>query len=134
MSLADSLAGQPEFIATIMGRHTLIRNFRSGLYLETFLVSAVSALLAIRLYLYLAGYPQLGGGGLHIAHMLWGGLMMVAAIIVSLAFISKSAHEIAAILAGLGFGTFIDEVGKFVTSDNNYFFRPAIAIIYITFI
>src|SRR5438105_3470241 len=28
----------------------------------------------------LSGYPQVGGHGLHIAHMLWGGLLMVLAI------------------------------------------------------
>ncbi len=38
--------------------------------------------------------PELGGHGLHIAHLLWGGF-------------------------------FIDELGKFITQDNDYFFKPA---------
>ena len=40
--------------------------------LENFLISAVTAVLLVRLFLYLTGYPQLGGAGLHIAHLLWG--------------------------------------------------------------
>ncbi|MEJ7618642.1 MAG: hypothetical protein WKF30_17115 [Pyrinomonadaceae bacterium] len=59
---------------------------------------------------------------------------MLGALIVVLSFISKRAQTAAAILGGIGFGTFIDEVGKFVTSDNDYFFRPAVAIIYVIFI
>lgn len=112
----------------------LIRNFRAGVNLQHFLVAAVASVLVIRLFLQLTGYPQIGGGGLHIAHMLWGGLFMLAALIVVLSFISKYAQTAAAILGGVGFGTFIDEVGKFVTSDNDYFFRPAVSIIYVTFI
>jgi len=48
-----------------------IRNLDADVHLEIFLVAAVAAILGIRLYLKLAGYPQLGGGSLHIAHMLW---------------------------------------------------------------
>lgn len=111
-----------------------IRNFEAGIYLESFLVAAVASLLAIRLFLQITGYPQIGGGELHIAHMLWGGLLMLASIIILLSFLSKASARLAAILGGIGFGTFIDEVGKFVTSDHNYFFQPAVALIYVTFI
>ncbi len=111
-----------------------VRNFDAGVYLESFLVAAVASVLVIRLFLELTGYPQIGGGGLHIAHMLWGGLLMLASIIVLLSFLGKWAMQLAAVAGGAGFGTFIDEVGKFVTSDNDYFFQPAVAMIYVTFI
>lgn len=102
--------------------------------METFLVSAVAAVLLIRGYLRLAGYPQIGGSGLHIAHVVWGGLLLLVSVTVLLSFVSRLAREIAAILGGLGFGTFVDEVGKFLTQQNDYFFRPAIAIIYVVFV
>jgi hypothetical protein len=105
--------------------------------LENFLVSAVASVLAIRLYLSLTEYPIIqigGGGGLHLAHMLWGGLLMLISMFMLLGFLSRPAHEIAAVLGGIGFGTFIDELGKFVTLDNNYFYKPTTAIIYVTFI
>jgi hypothetical protein len=110
------------------------RSFYGEDLLENFLVSAVASVLLIRLILSLTGYPQIGGAGLHIAHMLWGGLLMLAAIFIALGFLSRPAHEWAAVLGGIGFGAFIDEMGKFLTNDNNYFFQPTIAIIYVTFI
>jgi hypothetical protein len=115
-------------------RLRLIRNVDAGSYLECFLVAAVAAVIGIRFYLELTGYPQIGGHGLHIAHMLWGGLFMVAAIVLLLAFLGSRLQYAAAIVGGLGFGTFIDELGKFITSDNNYFFQPTIAMIYVIFV
>lgn len=111
----------------------LVRNVDAGQLLENFLVSAVGALLAIRFYLALTGYPQIGGHGLHVAHMLWGGLLMLVALVMGFAFLGKRVQHAASIIGGLGFGTFIDELGKFITSDNNYFFHPTIAIIYVIF-
>ncbi len=109
------------------------RNVRSRELLELFLLSAISSLLIVRLYLHAAGYPQLGHGGLHIAHMLWGGLLMVCSVTLLLAYLGKRTQRIAVIVGGIGFGVFIDEIGKFVTRDNNYFYRPAVGIIYAVF-
>jgi len=102
--------------------------------LEYFLISAVCSVLGIRMFLQLTSFPQLGGAGLHIAHMLWGGLLMLAAIVVFASFINSQSKVLASILGGLGFGAFIDELGKFVTADNNYFYKPTIGFIYIIFI
>jgi hypothetical protein len=111
-----------------------IRSSEAGRFLESFIVAADASVLAIRLFLSLTGYPHISGGGLHVAHVLWGGLLMLAAIIILISFLGRAAERVAAILGGMGFGMFIDEVGKFITSDNNYFFRPAVALIYVTFI
>ncbi len=111
-----------------------MRNAEASLLLESFFIAAVVSFLAIRAFLAVAGYPQLGANGIHIAHLLWGGLLMLAALLLLLAYLDRSVHHVAAVVAGLGFGTFVDEIGKFVTADNDYFFRPAVAVIYVTFV
>ncbi|MDQ6794862.1 MAG: hypothetical protein M3067_08620 [Chloroflexota bacterium] len=112
----------------------LTRNAEAPLLFESFFVAAVGSFLGIRSFLALTDYPRIGSNGIHIAHMLWGGLLMLLALMLLIAFLDRSVHHLAAVIAGLGFGTFIDEIGKFVTADNDYFFRPAVALIYVLFV
>jgi hypothetical protein len=111
-----------------------IRNVYAGGILEVFMVTAVASILLIRAFLSLTGYPQVSGGGLHIAHVLVGGIFMLASMILLMAFLDRSSRNFAAVIGGFGFGAFIDELGKFITSDNNYFFQPTVGLIYVVFI
>jgi hypothetical protein len=101
---------------------------------ETFLICAVGTILGMRLYLVATGYSQFGGGGLHIAHLLWGGALLAVAVLLTVSLITRASRRVAAVLGGVGFGLFIDEIGKFVTSDNDYFFQPTIALIYVALV
>jgi hypothetical protein len=101
--------------------------------IDTFVVSGVVTILATRAYLSIADYPQIGGDNLHIAHVLFGGFFLVLALLLLL--LSERPNKLlAAFLGGVGFGLFIDEVGKFVTNDNDYFYEPAVGIMYICFL
>ena len=119
---------------TIAPLRRLTRNIEAPLLFETFFVAAVASFLGIRWFLAATGYPKIGSNGLHIAHMLWGGLLLLLAVLLLIGFLDRTVGHVAAAVAGLGFGTFIDEIGKFVTSDNDYFFRPSIALIYGVFV
>jgi hypothetical protein len=111
-----------------------LRSIYAGSLLEDFFVSAVGSVLAIRLYLIVTGYGQLTLGPLHIAHLAWGGLFMLAGLVILLGTLNRRAQALAAIVGGVGFGAFIDELGKFITKENDYFFQPTIALIYVIFI
>lgn len=112
----------------------MFRRANADTHLILIIVGFAFSVLGIRAYLYLTGYPQLGGGGLHIAHMLWGGLAMFAAATTILLYRGLFLSRIAAFVIGVGWGFFIDEVGKFITDNNDYFFAPAAVIIYIIFL
>ena len=98
------------------------------------LFSFVATVSIVRSYLALMGYPQIGSGTLHIAHVLWGGLILYIAAILPLIYLNPRIHTLCAILSGVGMGLFIDEVGKFITRQYDYFFPAAAPIMYIFFL
>ena len=110
-----------------------LRNADRGEYHELLIVSSVATVVAVRIGLQISGYPRIASGSLHIAHLLWGGLLMLASALVLLTYLSRPMMRLGAVLAGVGFGLFIDELGKFITAENDYFFRPALSLIYICF-
>ena len=111
-----------------------VRRLRAERYLRHTLICFAATVITVRLALAATGYPRLGGGELHIAHVLWGGLFLFAAALSPLLFANRWALEASAVLAGIGVGLFIDEVGKFITQSNDYFFPPAAPIIYAAFL
>ena len=103
-------------------------------YLVITLLGFAASVILIRLFLELTGYPQVGGSELHIAHMLWGGLLLFAASLLPLVLANRWVYKAGALLAGVGVGLFIDEVGKFITQKNDYFYPAAAPIIYAFFL
>lgn len=111
-----------------------VRREKAQTYILVSLVSFAGTVVMTRLFLEITGYPQIGGGVLHIAHVLWGGLILFVATLFPLIFANQWALTVSSVLSGVGIGLFIDEVGKFITRDNNYFFPPAAPIIYAFFL
>jgi hypothetical protein len=60
--------------------------------------------------------------------------MMAIAIVFAISFLTPNNRTFIAFIGGCGFGWFIDELGKFITRDVDYFFKPTIALIYFVFI
>jgi len=112
----------------------LIQREAADHYVFLTLLSFAASVSLTRLFLSLTGYPQVGGGELHIAHMLWGGLLLYVASLLPLLFANRRVYSMGALLAGAGIGLFIDEVGKFITQRNDYFFPVSASIIYMLFL
>lgn len=109
---------------------SIVRRENAEGYLLTSLVAFAVVVILTRLFLQLTGFPQLGNSVLHIAHALWGGLLLFIAVLLPLALANRWAFQASAVISGLGIGLFIDEVGKFITQTNDYFFAPALSFIY----
>lgn len=106
----------------------------STLLFSYFLISFAFTIVFTRFFLALTGYVKISNGVLHIAHLNWGGLLLIIAVLLLLLVRGRLVLVLGAILGGMGFGLFLDEIGKFITVDNDYFFRPAAVIIYLFFL
>jgi hypothetical protein len=111
-----------------------VRRAHADQYLLVTLLVFAATVSLTRLFLTLTGYPQMGGGEIHIAHLLWGGLLLFLAALLPLVIANRWTYFAGAIAAGGGAGLFIDEVGKFITRTNDYFYPPAAPIIYTFFL
>ena len=111
-----------------------VRRDQGSNYLLTSLVGFAATVIVTRVFLELSGYPQIGNDVLHIAHALWGGLLLFVAALLPLALANRWAIWASALLGGVGIGLFIDEVGKFITQANDYFFAPSLSIVYAFFL
>jgi len=112
----------------------LVRRYYAERYLLITIIAFAFSVSATRFFLDITGYPQIGGSQLHIAHVLWGGLMLFIGGLFPLVFANKRAFDLSALFSGAGVGLFIDEVGKFITQGNDYFFPAAVPIIYTFFL
>lgn len=118
----------------MLNLHRPIVSASATRYLLVTILSFAATVVVTRVYLELTGYPQIGNDTFHIAHALWGGLFLIIAVLVMLVFANRWTYDVSAIIAGVGVGLFIDEVGKFITQQNDYFFPLAAPIIYVSFL
>ena len=114
-------------------RRPVAREEAAG-YLTMLVVAFVVTVTVTRVFLAATGYPRIGGGTYHLAHALWGGLLLVVAVVVQLLWANRWALRLGAACAGIGVGLFIDEVGKFITTRNDYFFPLAAPIVYLAMV
>lgn len=112
-------------------QYALLRNAGAPELIELFVVAAVAAALAVRWLLAPDGYPPPGGSDLRLAPLLWGGLLLLLALLLPCLALGRAVQRIAAILGGIGGGVFIDELGRFITADYHYLYQPTLGFGYI---
>ncbi|HYO42843.1 MAG TPA: hypothetical protein VES19_06550, partial [Candidatus Limnocylindrales bacterium] len=69
-------------------------------YLFVVIAGFAISVAVTRWFLAVTGYPKVGGGGLHVAHMLWGGLLLVVAAILPLLFVGRRVLLVSALAGG----------------------------------
>lgn len=111
-----------------------MRRLDADRYLQLVLLGFGGSIVVTRLYLELTDYPTVGGDTLHIAHAVWGGLLLFVGGVLPLVLANRSALPWAGLLTGIGAGLFVDEIGKFITVDNDYFFAAAAPVAYAVFV
>jgi len=111
-----------------------VRREHAATSVQLMLLSFAASVGATRLILELTGYPRLASGELHIAHVLWGGLLLFGAALLPILFANRWVYTAGSLMAGVGAGLFMDEVGKFITQSNDYFYPAAAPIIYAFFL
>ncbi|MGH2605824.1 MAG: hypothetical protein ACRDG5_04475, partial [Anaerolineales bacterium] len=84
------------------GARAPVRREGAQVHLLLMLLSFAGSVFATRAFLTVTGYPQLGGGGFHIAHVLWGGLLLFAAAILPLIWANRWVYRAGAVVSGLG--------------------------------
>src|SRR5262245_50229379 len=95
-------------------RRGLVRQPDGARNVRVLLLVGISTVVVTRALLAAAGYPQVGNGTLHVAHALWGGLLMLVGLMLGLLVTGGAAGVVTALVGGVGVGLFVDEVGKFV--------------------
>ncbi len=108
-----------------------VTSAHAGILITVFAAATALTIAATRAFLDLSGYPSIGGSTYHLAHALWGGLLLMVACVLLLAVRGRWVEPSGAVVGGLGAGLFVDEVGKFITRSNDYFFPLAAPIVYI---